>query len=1288
MKKRTRGCFASIKTKAQNLLNWLLQAVQKPQIQVVTFFAVLVVLYLWRVFLKGEVLSAADTIYGVYPWKSLIARGFQPRNPWMPDSVDCYYPAQYLARNASLDEHFPLWNPYTSSGTPLATLVNYGLFYPLNLLAFIFPLEVGISYKIALGFFVAALGTYLFARELNLSHAAAAIGGVIYSFCAFNVVWTGSPHPQVSHMAPLTFFFTQRLFNRGRLGTTWGLALSVMAMLAGGFVSVAAYFLYALGAYAVVLTAQRCLKSKRNWRQAIRPLALWTLGIVAGFLLISMQLLPFAEFAGLTSYDEQRVALVERSAGSVIFRPLVREIVRLLVPDYYGHPIDYDWWGSEGVSNYVETSSYVGVLTWFLAALGVALGPRSRQRGFFLGLVVVCFGMVFHLPWRSVLVHLPIVNSSSTRRVASVMSLGLAVLAAIGADTLFRYAVKWKRQQKQTALLVTLLLAAVMMSLVAATDYHWQVAEGGTQAQHSLYYALRHLSDPQSSAGRLLSFLFWLGAGITIIALGVKRVLRGTPLAIATAALIVTDMFAFGMRYMPTLPPEEAFPITPGIEWLQTNAQGSRIAGVGSTLRPSTPSIYGLEDIRGHNPLRTDRYLRLLHRIDPTVIGHGHGTISQFSLERANFHSHWLDVIGVKFVAGEPGTELPPAPETRTPYEVVYDGADLIIYQNPNAAPRFYIAQRVFVEAYKESVLELIESTEFSPGADAVVEESLAALEGYGAPTGTVSVLSYEAERISLEANLTNTGLLVTAEKFYPGWKAYVDGVWTPVHRVNYAFRAIVVPAGYHHVEFVFEPLAFYAGAALSGSTAAAMLISLVLVRILRQRQQKPDTSPSLPDTPAKVRSRQLWRKAGAAFLVLPALLGSVILLSPSPDELPPPTEGMPVVLSGPITVGQSIPVAYPGDYRVVLVLSAPAGPATALIRLYDSPERSSELAFAEIDVGDATPRRYEVAVPASSSTDAPYLEISAPEATTARPVFVNTLLDETSPAPPVQYNSRPLEHLRLQTAVRYRNPTLWIHAITGQLDRWWWGENARFSIQTWLLLDAAAAVAALASLLLPLHKTAPRWLAATTSAGVVCSLMMAIWIPASTLVLSQGALTPADVRMRVGQTAVTATPQETIVVADLIAELGSSTTVIDTPEHDYVNGRWFDIGGDRRPVLWMHPPSAVYYTVEVSPGMHLHASAALDPEVWRSGRGDGVLFVVRTIADGTEETVYYQEIDPKNRLEDQKWHDIDIDLNLYIGQKITLLFITYPMETNDWDWAGWGMPVLLAPSQSSTTPQ
>ena len=58
--------------------------------------------------------------------------------------------------------------------------------------------------------------------------------------------------------------------------------------------------------------------------------------------------------------------------------------------------------------------------------------------------------------------------------------------------------------------------------------------------------------------------------------------------------------------------------------------------------------------------------------------------------------------------------------------------------------------------------------------------------------------------------------ILVTSEPFYPGWKAYVDGVPVKVYRANYAFRAVVVPKGKHVVSFTYEPDSFKMGLTLA----------------------------------------------------------------------------------------------------------------------------------------------------------------------------------------------------------------------------------------------------------------------------------------------------------------------------------------------------------------------------------------------------------------------------------------------------------------------------------------
>jgi hypothetical protein len=157
-------------------------------------------------------------------------------------------------------------------------------------------------------------------------------------------------------------------------------------------------------------------------------------------------------------------------------------------------------------------------------------------------------------------------------------------------------------------------------------------------------------------------------------------------------------------------------------------------------------------------------------------------------------------------------------------------------------------------------------------------------------------------------------------------------------------------------------------------------------------------------------------------------------------------------------------------------------------------------------------------------------------------------------------------------------------------------------------------------------------------------------------------------------------------VAYDFVANIASDDVRTDAPERGYITHGWLALEQDRRPVLRMHTPAAVYYTVHIPPGAWLHAATTLDPAVWSPDRGDGILFIIRAVASGTEETLYYQEIDPKNRPQDRRWHDFDIDLDHYAGQTITLLFITYPVETNDWDWGAWGMPLLLAPAKIEQT--
>ena len=81
-------------------------------------------------------------------------------------------------------------------------------------------------------------------------------------------------------------------------------------------------------------------------------------------------------------------------------------------------------------------------------------------------------------------------------------------------------------------------------------------------------------------------------------------------------------------------------------------------------------------------------------------------------------------------------------------------------------------------------------------------------------------------ERVVAELTTTNPGLLVLTDLHYPGWIAESDGRRLPILRADGWFRAVALSAGTHKVVFRYRPIAFYAGAAVSG---AALLLILIL---------------------------------------------------------------------------------------------------------------------------------------------------------------------------------------------------------------------------------------------------------------------------------------------------------------------------------------------------------------------------------------------------------------------------------------------------------------------------
>jgi hypothetical protein len=98
-------------------------------------------------------------------------------------------------------------------------------------------------------------------------------------------------------------------------------------------------------------------------------------------------------------------------------------------------------------------------------------------------------------------------------------------------------------------------------------------------------------------------------------------------------------------------------------------------------------------------------------------------------------------------------------------------------------------------------------------------------------PAGSARIVSYEPDRVVVDASLSRRGVVVLGDNWFPGWRATVDGKPVDVERVDYVLRGTVVDAGRHRVEYVYEPASWRIGWLLTLAGLLALAAALLLSR-------------------------------------------------------------------------------------------------------------------------------------------------------------------------------------------------------------------------------------------------------------------------------------------------------------------------------------------------------------------------------------------------------------------------------------------------------------------------
>ena len=719
-------------------------------------------------------------------WPVSLNLGFIPRGGG--DLASFLWPTYRHAADALRAGQVPLWSPGLYSGYPFLADNQTAVFYPINLIAYALasPLSYrAVEWLVVFHFWLAGFGMYALAvsvigeglrRELapkggTAPGGLAAVGlfaGVAYMLSDVFVTHVGNLNiVMVSAWLPWVLWAGWRAFQAGSFAwATLAGALLAVAILAG-HAQMALMSAGAFGAFGVWKVTQR--------RAHLRGVLVLGWVFAVGLGLSALTVLPAIE---LTGYSAR--AKLSYDAAARYSLPWTG-LAGLVSPLLYGRGAGAFW----GPWDRVETG-FAGTLPLLL--LGLAPYRRNRDALFLavLGLTGLLIALGPNTPvhrwlyeWAPGFSQLRV-----PARFILLTDLSIALLGAWGLARVHQGLVAPKRLWGWTVFAAAAGIAGILLSY----DSVAAAIGSGAHAQDRLNASL------------------WFAAGAAVWA-GLM-LLRGRPrghrwwpglMAFGLAA----ELFALGAFVeVDSSDPTAGFRHPAAIEFLKSQPAPTRIDNASGLWQPDTAAVAGLEDIGGiSNPLALAAY-------DAYYWSVGHRGSPQYNFLNAQY------VISDK--------DRPPADSSFVP--VFNEDPEVDVYLNTGAMPRVSLVDTPVIVGDQQAAWDAVHAPGFDPATSAVLENApdlpSPSIDG----ERNLHYLWYDRGEFGLQVLTPSPAYLVMSEVWYPGWEAAVDGEAAPVYRANYAFRAVLVPAGSPSVDMRFRPRSWAAGLAATLITATGVL--------------------------------------------------------------------------------------------------------------------------------------------------------------------------------------------------------------------------------------------------------------------------------------------------------------------------------------------------------------------------------------------------------------------------------------------------------------------------------
>ena len=759
------------------------------------------------------------------------------------DSYRLFAPHKFLIAQALKSWDIYAWYPWQRRGVPFVGDILAGWFYPPNLIYLLFPFGLAHSVFIFVHYPLAAIFMDLFLRRRGVDRSSALLGGVAFSLSGYMV----SQHNNAAFLigptwAPLAVYCMNRALE-GPVAWAFGVAAVLTVQVFAGdpqSAFITAFIVFLMGMISAFDPTRR--------RTALRSIAISS---VFPVLLGAAQWMPTYELMRLST----RAAGVSFKENAMFsFHP--GQMIELVWPAPFGRlwP-DFFYWAKFALDNTFgvapwSISNYMGFSVFILAMAGLIYSRRPWRIWVGLGaffFLLLAFGD--NTPLYATLYRvMPLFRIFRyPAKYMAWFSGFMAVAAALGLEQVQLWLEKSPRLLTRSAIVYM----AVVIAFIGGAAFIWPpVIEKvtGLDPTNQSYLTIKAYLQHTGA-----QFLFVnLACGLILLSWSKKILPNRVGMPIFFAILIL-DYYLTNVTAIPvgptniynlksvaseyinennvaTLGQYRVFKEGPTSPAVKQGFQNYRLPYVEwlavwqrKSLVPNLQVFEGFEEISGYSPIRFADDKQIL---------------------RGQYLGKLLELYNVNYILS-PYFGYQPMEDIESEKIAVDQQNDLVITRLVNAWPRAYWVQAAKTAPEINSARTMLDTSDLKKYVILITRDNINLTDAVNQEMKAAKIVTYEPDHVVIETDTESPGWLALSDRYYPGWRAFVDGKPVKIYKANLLVRAIPLEQGYHKVDFVYLPAPLRIGMCVS-TVSWIILVAIFANARIRAGPRKLDARPDM----------------------------------------------------------------------------------------------------------------------------------------------------------------------------------------------------------------------------------------------------------------------------------------------------------------------------------------------------------------------------------------------------------------------------------------------------------